>query len=874
MQKPKAVLLQDYSPPAYRVSDVHLTFDIFTDETIVTSRLSVQRAPHCAAGSAWKLDGEKLELRAVKLNGQSLDENQYLRDDESLSLDNLPESFELTIVTAVKPHENKSGLGLYISSATMCTQMEAEGFRRITFFPDRPDVMSRYETVIRADKKRFPVLLANGDLLSARDLGEGRHEAVFRDPFAKPCYLFALVAGDLGKIEELYTTASGRKVKLAIYSEHGNQSRCRHAMDSLIKSMRWDEEVFGLEYDLDTFNIVAVNDFNFGAMENKGLNIFNTLYVLADPESATDEDYFNVERVIAHEYFHNWTGNRVTLRDWFQLTLKEGLTVLRDQEFSSDMNSRAVEKIRNARAMRERQFLEDAGPNAHPIRPESYIEIDNFYTTTVYQKGAEVIGMLRTLLGPETFVRAVQEYLRRFDGQAVTTEDFLAVMSEVGKRDLTQFKRWYSQAGTPKVRVSEFYDAANQRYELTFVQSCAPTPGQPEKKPFLIPVAIALLGRTERGEVQGSENTYVLELKGVRESFHFEGLSARPVPSLLRDFSAPISLEFEYTQEDLCFLLAHDSDAFSRYEAGQRLAMSFLRRSVADIQRGKNLKLDQGIAEALGKLLQDTSADPAFRAQALAMPSLQSLCDSMEVPDFDAAMTARRNFVREIALHNQSLFLSWYQQLSSDLGSEYRRDALSMGKRALKNICLAYLLATESSEALDLGLKQFQQASNMTDRFAAFQSLMHVESSAKEQAIQAFYDSWKSRPAILDLWISAQLGVPHIDVLPVLLKLEKDPAVDLHNPNKLGALYRSFVQNLPQFHRISGEGYRVIADRIISIDKYNPNVAAQISKSFHWYGRLDPQRKQAARVELERVVSVQNLSKGVFEIVQRTLDAR
>lgn len=875
MSKPAEILLREYRPPAYRISDVDLTFDIFESETLVTARLSVQRASQTPLGTPLRLDGERLQLRSLRLNSEPLKDSDYIRDEDSLTILAPLDHFELTITTAVRPAENKSGMGLYQSGETLCTQMEAEGFRRITYFCDRPDIMARYTTTMRADRGRFPVLLSNGDRIHVAELDHNRHEAVFHDPFPKPSYLFALVAGDLGKIESSYTTASGRVVTLRIYAAHAQVGRCGHAMESLKKCMAWDERVYGLEYDLNTFNIVAVDDFNAGAMENKGLNIFNSLFVLADPESATDEDFFNVERVIAHEYFHNWTGNRVTLRDWFQLTLKEGLTVLRDQDFSSDVNSRAVERIRNARIMRDRQFLEDAGPNAHPIRPQAYIEIDNFYTTTVYRKGAEVIGMLRTLMGRETFVSAVKEYLKRFDGQAVTTDDFLGVMAEVSGRDLSQFSLWYQQAGTPKVRVSERYDAAEKRYELTFVQSCAPTPESKEKKPFLIPLAMGLLDANGRDIAPGSQGgTHILELKSVRESFSFEGIERRPVPSLLRDFSAPVALDFDYSEADLCFLLAHDSDPYSRFEAGQRLALSFLKTAVRSIQRGDAIEIAPQISSAIGRLLEDSCADPAFRAQALAMPNLQSLCDSMDIPDFNAALSARRMLLRELAQSNRALFLRHYQEIAAQLGAEYKRDGLSMGKRALKNMCLAYLILNEDREVIELARNQFRGATNMTDRLAAFQALMQINSPVKEEAISTFYSAWKGESMVIDMWINAQLAVPHIDVLPILLKLERDPVVDLQNPNKIQALYGTFAQNLAQFHRPNGEGYELLADRILTIERFNPNIASMLSKAFHWYKRLDPERGQAAKKALERILSVPNLSKGVYEIVQRTLRAR
>lgn len=875
VQVPVRTYLKDYQPPSYLIPNVRLHFDIGSEETVLRAELECIRAAGAAGHAPLILDGRGIELRSIKLDGRELREEDFSANADRLLIARVPSEFKLTIVTAFKPHENKSGLGVYQSGDAICTQMEAQGFRLMTYYPDRPDVMSCYEVTLQADKGRYPVLLSNGDCISSRDLPGGRHEAVYRDPFPKPSYLFALVAGDLGRLDDHFVTKSGRTVALQIFCTHGKEARCRHAMESLKKAMRWDEQVYGLEYDLNTYSIVAVDDFNAGAMENKGLNIFNSTYVLADDASASDEDFFEIERVIAHEYFHNWTGNRVTLRDWFQLTLKEGLTVLRDQEFAGDMSSPAVERIRNARIMRERQFLEDAGPNSHPIRPDSYIEIDNFYTSTVYRKGAEVIGMLKTLLGSQTFRKGVREYLRRFDGKAATTEDFLAVFSEVGGIDLSQFSRWYHQAGTPVVKAHERFDQNAGTYTLEFEQSC----GQ-SCNPLQIPIALGLIGSDGRElsaesspELSSWEEGKLLELRDVKAEVAFKNIAARPVPSLLRNFSAPVDLQFAYSDEDLTFLLAHDPDPFNRFEAGQRLGLNCLRKMYFQARQGESPALPAAIAQAYCSLVSNEGLDPYFRAQALTLPSLQVLCASLDTPDFNVASAVRRSIFRHIAAANRGVFHDYYDDLSRKVDAIKDRDPLTMGRRALKNICLSYLATEETAEAIELASRQFKADTGMTDCYAALRCLSHIPGPAKDFAFQTFYDRWKNDAVVMDIWISLHIAVPSIDVLPVVKRLEIDPAIDRKSPNKIQALYGTFSQNLPRFHDPSGSGYSFFVDRILWIDSFNPNVAAGLVKSFHWFPRLDAQRKPHAKRELERLVSTPGISKGVFEIAQSTLQA-
>ncbi|WP_035676166.1 aminopeptidase N [Azospirillum brasilense] len=878
---PKAIRLQDYRPPAHLIDTVDLFFDLGEEVTTVRAQFGLRRNParDDAAALPLTLDGQRLELVSVALNGQPLGDADYTVTPDHLTVHSVPEIFTLETVVRIKPQENTALEGLYKSSGNFCTQCEAEGFRKITYFADRPDVMARYTTTITADKARYPVLLSNGNLLESGDLSDGRHRAVWEDPFPKPCYLFALVAGTLVHQEDRFRTASGRDVTLRIYVEPGNEDKVDHAMRSLIKSMRWDEEVFGLEYDLDIFNIVAVGDFNMGAMENKSLNVFNTKYILAKPETATDQDFLGIEAVVAHEYFHNWTGNRVTCRDWFQLSLKEGLTVFRDQEFSSDMNSRAVKRIADVQRLRTVQFPEDSGAMAHPVRPDSYVEINNFYTPTVYDKGSEVIRMYHTLLGPQGFRKGMDLYFQRHDGQAVTCDDFAAAMSDATGVDLTQFKRWYRQAGTPELDVSGTYDQAAKTYRLTVRQTVPPTPGQPVKEPMHIPLVMGLLGPDGAdlplrltGEAEPAGTSRILHITEAEQAFQFVDVPARPVPSLLRGFSAPVKLRADLTDGDLTFLMANDSDAFNRWEAGQTLATRLLLSLVADRQAGRELALPQSFIDAVGAVLKDADQDPAFAAQALVLPTESYLGTQMEVIDPDAIHAVREFARRRLA---EALRPGWLDTHRRNAGNQpFSVDAAAIGRRALKNLCLAYLMALEDEEALDLCLGQYRGAQAMTDVMAALQFLSNSNAPERDEAIVSFYERWKGEALVVDKWFGVQATSHRPDALERVTELLSHPAFEIRNPNKVYALIGGFAGGNPvRFHDASGAGYRFLADQVLRLDPMNPQVAARMVGPFSRLRRYDATRRALMKAELERIVATPGLSPDVFEVASKSLEA-
>ncbi|WP_188259570.1 aminopeptidase N [Azospirillum tabaci] len=878
---PKAIRLQDYRPPAHLIDTVDLFFDLGEEVTTVRAQLGLRRNPvrDDAATQPLTLDGQRLELVSVALNGQPLGDADYTVTPDHLTVHSVPETFTLETVVRIKPQENTALEGLYKSSGNFCTQCEAEGFRKITYFADRPDVMARYTTTITADKARYPVLLSNGNLIESGDLPDGRHRAVWEDPFPKPCYLFALVAGTLVHQEDRFRTASGRDVTLRIYVEPGNEDKVDHAMRSLIKSMRWDEEVFGLEYDLDIFNIVAVGDFNMGAMENKSLNVFNTKYILAKPETATDQDFLGIEAVVAHEYFHNWTGNRVTCRDWFQLSLKEGLTVFRDQEFSSDMNSRAVKRIADVQRLRTVQFPEDSGAMAHPVRPDSYVEINNFYTPTVYDKGSEVIRMYHTLLGPQGFRKGMDLYFQRHDGQAVTCDDFAAAMSDATGVDLTQFKLWYRQAGTPELDVSGAYDDASKTYRLTVRQTVPPTPGQPVKEPMHIPLVMGLLGPDGAdlplrltGETEPAGTSRTLHITETEQTFTFVDVPARPVPSLLRGFSAPVKLRADLTDGDLTFLMANDSDAFNRWEAGQTLATRLLLSLVADRQAGRELALPQSFINAVAAVLKDADQDPAFAAQALVLPTESYLGTQMEVIDPDAIHTVREFARRRLA---EALRPGWLDTHRRNAGNEpFSVDAAAIGRRALKNLCLAYLMALEDEEALDLCLGQYRGAQAMTDVMAALQFLSNSDAPERDEVIAGFYERWKGEALVVDKWFGVQATSHRPDTLERVTELLAHPAFEIRNPNKVYALIGGFAGGNPvRFHDTSGAGYRFLADQVLRLDPMNPQVAARMVGPFSRLRRYDAPRRALMKAELERIVATPGLSPDVFEVASKSLEA-
>jgi len=806
------------------------------------------------------------------LDGRELPPGAYRADHGGLVIFDVPERFQLRTEVLIHPETNTALEGLYRSGGMFCTQCEAEGFRRITYFADRPDVMTRFRTEIVADRARYPVLLSNGNPLEQRDLGDGRHLACWEDPFPKPSYLFALVAGDLRWIEDRYRTRSGREVLLRIYTEPENVGKCAHAMESLKRAMAWDEERFGREYDLDVYMIVAVNDFNMGAMENKGLNVFNSKYVLARPDTATDEDFLGIEGVIAHEYFHNWTGNRITCRDWFQLSLKEGLTVFRDQEFSADLGSRAVKRIEDVRRLRAHQFPEDAGPMAHPVRPDSYIEINNFYTTTVYEKGAEVVRMQSSLLGPERFRRAMDLYFGRHDGQAVTTDDFVRCMEEAGGIDLGQFRLWYEQAGTPELHIEGEHDAARRAYRLTVRQHCPPTPGQPEKRPFHIPLAVGLVGpdgtdlplRLE-GEGHAAGGTRLLEVRGEEQAFLFLDVPGAPVPSLLRGFSAPVRVRYDYSDADLMFLMAHDSDGFNRWDAAQTLLQRVILRAVAEPSH----PLPEGFLGAFGAAL-GNAADPWLLAEVLSLPSEPYLSDQMEVADVDGVHRARQRVKTEIAEALRGGLLAAYRASSDQAG--YDLTPRSIGRRRLKNLCLGYLMQLGDPEVTGLCLGQFRQGTNMTDVVAALGLLADRPGPESDEALAAFHDRWRGDTLVLDKWFSIQATASRPDALERVAGLLGHPAFSMRNPNKVRSLIGAFCGGNPVgFHRRDGAGYRFLADRVLDLDPVNPQIAARLLRQLARWRRFDAERQGLMRAELERILARDDLSKDTYEVASRSL---
>ena len=879
MAPPQPVRLADYRPPAYLIDTVDLVFELGTADTRVKSRLGIRRNPAVAErATALHLDGEALELVSLALDGEPLGANRYqLLPEGGLVLTDTPDAFTLDIETRIAPQSNTALSGLYTSGGNFCTQCEPEGFRRITYFIDRPDVMARYTTTITADKQRYPVLLANGNPVERGDIDARRHWAKWVDPHPKPSYLFALVAGDLVAVEDRFTTRSGKEVALAIWVRRGDEDKCGHAMASLKKAMRWDEEVFGLEYDLDVFNIVAVSDFNMGAMENKGLNIFNTRYVLAKPATATDADYQNIESVIAHEYFHNWTGNRVTCRDWFQLSLKEGLTVFRDQEFSADQGSRAVRRIGDVRTLRAIQFPEDDGPLAHPVRPDRYIRIDNFYTPTVYNKGAELVRMIHTLLGRDGFRRGMDLYIRRHDNQAVTIEDFVAAMQDASGVDLGRFKRWYDQAGTPEVTVEDRWDNATKTYELSIAQKVPPTPGQAEKLPMLIPLAMGLLGpdgaqlpsRLE-DEAERQEGTRVVALTEATERFRFVDVPTQPVPSLLRGFSAPVKLK-EVPLARLKFLAINDPEPFARWEAGQQVATRVLLEEIQARRSGAaSAPLDPDLVSALRRTLADAERDPAFAAESLTLPSEAFLADQFEVVDVDAIHAARESARIEVGRALSMELASAYIALADD--GPYQIDGASIGRRALRNTCLAYLAAADPEKGAALAKAQFDARANMTDVLAALTVLVDLDRPERPAALARFYAAWSRDELVIDKWFALQARSALPETPDRVRRLTLHPAFERKNPNRVRALVGAFAQgNQVRFHDPSGAGYVFLADEVLTLDPINPTTTARLVQPLCAWRRHNAARRELMRRQLERVLATAGLSKNTYEMVSKSL---
>ncbi len=861
---PRETRLADYQPPAFLIDTVDLSFDLDEAATRVGSRLTLRRNPAAAADAALALDGEALTLVRLAMDGTELGTNRYRIEDGKLIIPEMPDACTLEIETRIAPKDNTELSGLYTSNGGFFTQCEAEGFRRITYFPDRPDVMARFSVTITADKTRVPVMLSNGNPGPVETIGTDRHRVVWTDPHPKPCYLFALVAGDLVAVKDSFTTRSGRHVELGIWVRRGDEDRCEHAMRSLKKSMTWDEDVFGLEYDLDVFNIAAVSDFNMGAMENKGLNVFNTKYVLAKPETATDADYQGIEAVIAHEYFHNWTGNRVTCRDWFQLSLKEGLTVYRDQEFSADQGSRVVKRIGDVRGLRAAQFREDGGPLAHPVQPDRYIAIDNFYTATIYNKGAEVIRMMATIIGRENFRRGMDLYFARHDNQAVTIDDFAQAMEDASGVGLAHFKRWYHQAGTPEISVTDGYDTKAQRYSLTLKQHTPARPGQPDKQPLFIPVAMGLL------DADGKEITSRLLLfSQAEQSFDFANVPSPPTPSLLRGFSAPVKL-MGMTPEQLSFLAKYDTDPFVRWESGQQYTTQVLLDMAAAWRRGETPFVASGLIDARAATLAGSTADPAFAAEALALPSEAFLADQMAVADVDA-VHAVRNLARSAVARALGHELRAAYERLADTGA-YSIDGPAIGRRALRNTCLAFLAADGDTDAIALAKAQFDAGHNMTDVLAALAVLSAIDCPERRAALDAFYARWHGDDLVIDKWFGIQAMSPLPGTMDEVRALARHADFDLKVPNRVRALVGSFAAgNQVRFHDASGSGYAFLADIIMRLDPMNSQVAARMVSPLGQWRRFDAERQALMRQALEQVLSLPGLSRGTFEQASRSL---
>ncbi|KNA03949.1 hypothetical protein SOVF_204310 [Spinacia oleracea] len=880
MEAPKEIFLKDYKKPAYFFDTVDLKFLLDEDKTHVFSKISVFPADEASASSPLILDGSDLKLVSVKIDGKDLNEGEFHVDSRHLTLTSPPtEKFTLEIVTEIYPQNNTSLEGLYKSSGNFCTQCEAEGFRKITFFQDRPDIMAKYTVRLEADKTKYPVLLSNGNLVGQGDIEGDKHFAIWEDPYKKPCYLFALVAGPLESRDDTFVTRSGRNVTLRIWTPADDLSKTAHAMYSLKASMKWDEDVFGLEYDLDLFNIVAVPDFNMGAMENKSLNIFNSKLVLATPETASDADYAAILGVIGHEYFHNWTGNRVTCRDWFQLSLKEGLTVFRDQEFSSDMGSRPVKRIADVSKLRSYQYPQDSGPMAHPVRPHSYIKMDNFYT--------EVVRMYKTLLGSQGFRKGMDLYFKRHDGQAVTCEDFYAAMRDANSADFANFLLWYSQAGTPIVKVTSSYDAEKRTFALKFSQEVPPTPGQSTKEPMFIPVAIGLLdshgkdmplssvyhdGKLESVAIDGKPvHTTVLRVTKKEEEFVFSDVAEQPVPSLLRGFSAPIRLESDLSDSDLSFLLAHDSDEFNRWEAGQILARKLMLSLVADFQQNKPLHLNANFVDGLRSILCDNSLDKEFIAKAITLPGEGEIMDMMAVADPDAVHAVRTFIKKELALQLKTDLLRTV--LENKSSEQYEFNHSNMARRALKNISLAYLTSLDDPELTELAVNEYKAATNMTDQFAALAAITQNPGKTHDEVLADFYNKWQHEFLVVNKWFALQAVSDVPGNVENIKKLLDHPAFDLRNPNKVYSLIGGFCGSPVNFHAKDGSGYQFLGELVVQLDKINPQVASRMVSAFSRWKRYDETRQNLAKAQLEKIMSANGLSENVFEIASKSLAA-
>ncbi|MDB9948691.1 aminopeptidase N [Porticoccaceae bacterium] len=871
---PQTIYLKDYRVSPFEIEKTELVFDLGEHHTRVTTTLSLLRNPLSdEQGADLILHGsEGLDLQSVSVDGQFLEEGAFSCDSESLTISGLAVRAVVTTEVLIKPQDNTTMMGLYRSRTMYCTQCEAEGFRDITYYLDRPDVMSEFTTKVIADKAQYPVLLSNGNPIARGELSDGRHFVTWHDPFKKPAYLFALVAGTLSCVEDSFTTMSGRQVALQIFVEEKDLDKCDHAMLSLKHSMRWDEEVYGREYDLDIFMIVAVDDFNMGAMENKGLNIFNTSAVLANPKTTTDASFQRVEAIVAHEYFHNWSGNRVTCRDWFQLSLKEGFTVYRDSQFSADMNSATVKRIEDVSYLRTHQFAEDGGPMSHPVQPDSYMEINNFYTLTIYEKGAEIVGMIRTLLGPDSFRKGSDLYFNRHDGQAVTIEEFVSAMEDASGRDLTQFRRWYKQSGTPQLAVSSTYDAADRTVTLDFAQSCPATPGQPQKQPFVIPVKLGFVGASGDLALNSDGDTeMVYEVSQTRQQLIIENIDQAPVPSLLREFSAPVKLDYAYSKDQLINLMANDSDGFNRWDAGQKLSFELLEKLTADSHQQRPLEMDSQLIDAYKSLLTDASLDPAMVALMLQLPSEAQLHEEAPLIHADAIHSARL-FVRQaLADSLNEEFLAVYQR--HNVEQEYAPDASQIGRRSLKNTALGYLMLV-GQVGVELASKQFANADNMTDKAAALSCLVNCPAAVQdaETALTQFEQQYSDEALVMNLWLQVQATNSQPGGLQRVEELENHSAFTLSNPNKIRSLIGGFCNgNLVNFHNPDGSGYEFLKQRILTLHSRNPQVAARLMTPLTRWKKFPEPNSSKMREALQVIADEQGLVKDIYEIAIKSL---
>ena len=879
VKEPQVKYLKDYKKPDFKIDSIDLIFDLDEDDTQVVSTLKISSDYDRSSGvRPLVLDGNRLTFKYIKLNGRAMSPEDYAVTDQSLTVFNPPDEFTLEIGTQIHPKANTQLEGLYYSNGTLCTQNEPEGFRCITYYLDHPDVMSSFTTTLIADKKKYPILLSNGNPIETKDLDNGKHMVVWRDPFKKPCYLFAVVAGDLASLHDTFTTKSGRKVQLGIYVEHGYEDQASFALESLKKAMKWDEDVYGLEYDLDLFNIVAVSYFNMGAMENKGLNIFNTSCALVDKRVGTDIDFAHVESVIAHEYFHNWSGDRVTARDWFNLSLKEGFTVYRDQEFSRDMHSRALNRINDVFNLRTYQFPEDAGPLAHPVRPESYLEINNYYTATVYDKGAEVIRMYEKLFGKENFLKGCSLYFARHDGQAVTIDDFAKCQEDANHTDLTQFKRWYFQAGTPVVTAKADYDAEAKKYILTLKQETKPTPGQPEKLPFVIPLAIGLIGKDGQdiplqleNESKAVGTTRVLVLDKPEQKFVFVNIAQKPVLSANRDFSAPIHFVMDYSDEERIHQSCYDSDLFNRWDASQQYAVKLILEMIKEVQNGKKEPdVDENYIKLWGGYLTDKNSDPAYIARLIMLPQENYLADKMDVVDVDAIHSVRSRMKKVLATRYKKELLEVYRE--NDISDKpYRFSTEDAGKRSLKNMALSFLGSLEIDEIDQIVQHQYFNANNMSDRLAALNVCSNSKDPKRDEILEDFYQRNKQDTGVVNKWLFCCACADRPDAVSAVRRLMEHPAFEMTNPNKLRSVMGGFAYNQPEFHKADGSGYALAAEMAIKVDGFNPQMACHMIRPMIRWKRFDQKRQELMKAALKKVIQKEGISKNVYELVTKSL---